>query len=93
MTSDSMIKEVVAELIAAQVHGQWPQQKAIKFHENGKIATNIRLDVSEADECSYINGYLVMHVKPNAKTLLHSETEYTELARPILITQKEVKHD
>ena len=84
---DELINDTVNELISKQKYDQWQQQKAITHHENGKIATNIRLDCYQTDDAMYINGFHIMHSKADAKSLCTADSEYFELDTPVIISR------
>lgn len=84
---NDLINSTVQELIANQQYDQWEQQKAIAFHNNGKIAVNIRLDCYQTDDAMYINGFQLMHSDENAKTLSSALTEYNGFDTPVIISR------
>lgn len=83
--SNKEIRYALQRLIAKQRYGGWPQQEAIEVHENGNIKTNIRLDVCEDDGKCYIKGYMIMHSKSDAKSLLSADTEYVPFKKWIVV--------
>ena len=85
--TDDLINDTVIELINNQEYDQWQQQKAIAFHSNGKVATNVRLDCYQTDDAMYINGFQIMYSKPDAKTLSSAITEYHGFDTPVTISR------
>ena len=84
---NDLINSTVQELIANQQYDQWEQQKAIAFHENGKIAINVRLDCYQDDNAMYINGVQIMHSDKNAKILSSAHTEYYGFDTPVIVSR------
>lgn len=84
---NDLINTTVQELIANQQYGDYEQQRAIATHNNGKIATNIRLDCYQDDNAMYINGFQIMYSNPDAKTLSSALTEYHGFDTPIIVSR------